>query len=58
MGMTLDPEYEQNKYLYVCYAYTQDDDMYLKVARYTDNGDSLDNKTIILEQQPTGRFHA
>lgn len=69
MGMTLDPNYEQNKHLYMCVAYekSQTDttrtisgntDGAVKVLRVTDTGTSLEDDTIIIDNIPAARFHA
>ncbi len=50
MGVAIDPEFETNKFVYVCYA-TKDD---VRVNRWTLNGDenSLDNQNTIVDSIP------
>jgi glucose/arabinose dehydrogenase len=36
MSIVLDPAYEENRYVYLCYAYKARDGMVVKVMRYTD----------------------
>lgn len=58
MGMTLDPEYATNRYLYICLAYEKNGQTVDKVIRMTDQGNSLTDDTIILDNIPAARFHA
>ena len=58
MGIVLDPNYQSNKYLYVCYTYQGQGGLQNKVVRLTDNGDTLINESIILGNTPTAQFHA
>lgn len=58
MGLTLHPDYEQNSYLYVSYAYPKDDQLVVKVVRLKDEGDVLSEETTIIDDIPAARFHA
>lgn len=58
MGLTLDPEYSSNNLIYVSFAYEKDGDMWVKVVRYKDNGNSLTEETTIFDNIPAARFHA
>lgn len=58
MGLTLDPEYASNKFIYVSFAYEKDGDLWVKVVRYKDNGNSLTEETTIFDNIPAARFHA
>lgn len=58
MGMALHPEYDQNQYLYVCYAYPQNGQLFDRVVRMVDQGDQLILDQIIIDQIPAARFHA
>ncbi len=58
MGMTLDPNYEENKYVYVCFAYPKDDGLVDAVIRLTDQGDRLERDQTIIDDIPAARFHA
>lgn len=58
MGMTLDPGYQSNKFIYLCYAYPENDKLWDRVVRMTDMGDSLANQQIIIDKIPSARFHA
>ena len=41
MGLTLDPDYKNNKFLYVSYAYDKNNNLKVKVLRFKDEGDEL-----------------
>ncbi len=58
MGLTLDPDYETNKHIYVSFAYKKDGDLWVKVVRFKDNGTSLSEETTIFDNIPAARFHA
>jgi aldose sugar dehydrogenase len=58
MSVVLDPDYDQNKYLYVSVAYESERGMFVKVVRFTDQGSSLANETIILDAIPAAKYHA
>lgn len=57
MGLTLDPEYQTNKYIYVSYAYENNSDVKVKVVRFKDNGRSVSFEKTLLENIPGAGFH-
>ena len=58
MGLTLDPDYENNSYLYACYAYSKDGGLSDRVVRLIDKGNSIVADTIVIDNIPAARFHA
>lgn len=58
MGMTLDPDYSQNKYIYFSYALGQSGNLTDKVVRLTDEGDRLTNPVTLIDQIPAAQNHA
>jgi len=58
MGLTLDPAYADNRFVYACYAVEGDAGMANKVARLVDRDGRMDLDAIILEQIPSARAHA
>lgn len=58
MGLALDPDYASNNFIYVSYTYEKNDDAFVKVVRFKDNGDLITGEKIIIEGIPTGRNHA
>lgn len=58
MGMALDPDYANNKYLYICYAYEQSGQMFDRVVRYVDDQVELTQGRVLLDRIPAARFHA
>ena len=58
MGLTVDPDYENNKYIYTSYAYVEGNIMYDKVLRLKDTGSSAVIDKILLQKIPAARFHA
>lgn len=58
MGLCLDPDYENNKFVYVSYAYEKDGDLLVRVMRYKDNGNNLSEDKPIFDGLPAARFHA
>jgi len=58
MGLALDPDYKDNKFIYLSYAYDGSDKMSVKVVRYKDEGDRLSNEKTIMDGLPAERYHA
>jgi glucose/arabinose dehydrogenase len=58
LGMALDPDYQNNKLLYISYAYGNGDHLKVKVVRYKDGGDSLFDDKILLDNIPASHLHA
>jgi len=58
MGLALDPDYKNNKFIFVSYAYDKGDKLIVKVVRFKDNGDSLSGEKIIIDNLPAEKYHA
>jgi len=58
MAIAVDPDYANNRYLYFSLAYESENGMFVKIVRFTDEGSSLSNETIILDAIPAARYHA
>lgn len=58
MGLALDPDYQKNKYLYVCYTYSAKDGLRDKIARLVDEGDSAKLDKVLLDDFPAANIHA
>ena len=58
MGLTIDPNYEDNKYLYVCYTYTADGGLRDKIVRLVDEGDLARIDKTLLDDFPAAEVHA
>lgn len=58
MSLALDPDYDDNKFVYTSYAYRGTSGMMVKVVRLTDEGDSLTNPKIIIDLIPAAKYHA
>lgn len=58
MGMTLDPDYQNNKNLYVSLAYNKSGKAVLKVVKMKDLGDGLEEDQVILDNIPVAQYHA
>lgn len=58
MGLAMDPDYKNNKFIYLSYAYNSDDRMKVKVVRYKDNTDNLSEEKLIIDDLPAERYHA
>lgn len=57
MGITIDPNYQENKFIYTVYAYPKDNAYAVKVVRLKDNETSLDDEKVILDNIPGSRYH-
>ena len=58
MGLTVDPDYINNKYLYTCYAYLEENNMYDKVLRLVDNGSNVSIDKVLIDKIPAAKYHA
>lgn len=57
MGMTLHPRYDENKFVYLAYAYRADGRR-VKVVRYRDADDTLADARVVIENIPAQKYHA
>lgn len=58
MGLAIDPNYAENKFIYISYAYGKGSDMAIKVVRYKDNGNSVSDELILIDKLPGAKNHA
>lgn len=64
MGITLDPDYEENKYVYVSLVYRRDvskydsEDLLLKIVRLIDRGDKMTVDKVLLDDIHGSKFHS
>lgn len=58
MGMTLYPQFEKNRWLYVCYATNREGRIVDRVVRFTESKNRLAEPRVILDNIPAARFHA
>lgn len=58
MGIAKDPDYENNHFIYACYAYNASGSLQDRVVRLIDEGSSIREDKVILEGIPAAAFHA
>jgi aldose sugar dehydrogenase len=58
MGMTLHPNFSENHFVYLAYAYRDKGDQRVRVARYREDGNTLLEPKTIIEDIPASRYHA
>lgn len=58
MSLALHPEYPSNHFLYVSLAYEAEGHLWVKVMRFTDEGDQLVGGVSIIDRIPAARYHA
>jgi aldose sugar dehydrogenase len=58
MGMTLDPQYDSNHYIYICYAFQAGNGNDNRVVRMVDNGTTLTRDSVIIDTLPSAIEHA
>jgi len=58
MSVELDPDYLNNRWLYFSLAYLKEGEMKVKVVRFYDAGDKLEEEKTIVHSLPAARFHA
>jgi glucose/arabinose dehydrogenase len=57
MGLALHPQFAQNHFLYLAYAYNSDG-VKVRVERFRETGAALTDRKLIIEGIPAARFHA
>ncbi|MFB5609896.1 MAG: PQQ-dependent sugar dehydrogenase [Nitrosarchaeum sp.] len=57
LGLALDPNFEENHYLYLYYSYNDFFNIYNKVVRYTESNNTLSNEKILLDKIPGSQIH-
>lgn len=59
MGMTLDPDYDRNRFVYLCLAYqTSTGEIVDRVIRVKDGGGSLTDDQVLIDHIPAAANHA
>lgn len=59
MSITIDPNYERNRWIYLSLAYEKEDEgMKVKVLRFVDKQNRLEEESVIIDDLPAARFHA
>ena len=57
MDLTLHPQFAQNHFIYLAYAY-RGEGQRVRVVRFREAGNSLADRRVIIEEIPAARFHA
>ena len=58
MGITLAPDYETSRDIFLCYAYDTRDGTADRVVRFRDDGSALSEKRVLIEGIPAAQYHA
>ena len=57
LGLALDPDFEENHYLYLYYSYSDFFDIYNRVVRYVEFDNNLSDEMILLDKIPGSQIH-
>jgi len=57
MSLALHPQFAENHFIYVSYVY-HTDNQYVRVVRYREDGNSLVDRKVIIENIPAAQYHA
>ncbi len=57
MGIAMDPDFIQNHYLYIMYTYTENNQIFNRVARLVEHNNIATLDKILLDQIPGGAIH-
>jgi len=57
LGLTLDPNFEENHYLYLYYTYSEFFGTYNKVVRFTENNNKLSDEMVLIDKIPGASWH-
>ena len=52
LGLALDPNFDENNFLYLYYSYSDGFSTFNKVVRYVENDNNLTNETILIDKIP------
>jgi glucose/arabinose dehydrogenase len=58
MAITLDPEYDDNGYVYIAAAFPTSNGFEVDILRYVDEGGELGDETVLIDGIPAARFHS
>ena len=59
MGMTLHPDFKENRFVYLAYTYRDErNEQNVRVVRYRETGESLVEPKTIIEAIPASKYHA
>lgn len=58
MGLTLHPQFAQNHFLYLAYAYKSGGEQLVRVLRFRETSATLTDRKVIIENIPAAQFHA
>lgn len=58
LSLTLDPEYEENRFLYIVLAYPENGQFFDKVMRFRDTGTALVDPLALIDRIPAAKYHA
>jgi aldose sugar dehydrogenase len=56
-GIAVDPDFEENNFIYLYYTYEGSDDIWNRVSRFVFESGRLKNEEILLDKIPAARFH-
>lgn len=57
LGLALDPEFKDNRYIYLYYTYSDLLSVYNRVSRFTEQNNKLTDETILLDKIPGTTIH-
>jgi glucose/arabinose dehydrogenase len=58
MGLTLHPQFAQNHFLYLAYAYKSGGEQLVRILRFRETDATLADRKVIVENVPAAQFHA
>ncbi len=58
MSLALHPQFATNHFIYLSYAYRSSDGIGVRVVRFRESQNGLTDRSVIIENIPSGRFHA
>ncbi len=58
MGLTIDPQYQDNNFIYACYTYQENDTLFNRVVRLVDAPEQMRLDGIVIENIPSAYYHA
>ncbi len=57
LGLALDPNFEKNHFLYLCFTYSDPTGLYNRVSRFIESNDTISSEKILIDKIPANTYH-
>jgi glucose/arabinose dehydrogenase len=57
LGLALDPDFENNHYVYVYYTYSENSNLYNRISRFVEEANKISEEQVLLDKIPGASIH-